>query len=77
MDKVKSPSIRSCCAALGGLPRGLVRPTSVDHDFLAGLVDAGLPPARAEVSVRALPQVGSLHRSSPRVSGSRGRSGMP
>jgi glyoxylase-like metal-dependent hydrolase (beta-lactamase superfamily II) len=57
MDEVESPSIRTCCAALGGLPRGFVRPTPVDHQFLAGLVDAGLPPARAEVRVRALPQV--------------------
>ncbi|MGI8723124.1 MAG: hypothetical protein ACR2JG_12950 [Geodermatophilaceae bacterium] len=57
MDKVESPSIRTCRAALGGLPRGLIRPAPADHDFLAGLIDAGLPPARAEVSVRALPQV--------------------
>lgn len=57
MDRVLSPSLRTCCAALGGLPRGLVRPARPDEGFLAGLVDAGLPPARAEVRVRALPQV--------------------
>jgi len=57
LDQVKSPSIRTCCAALAGLPRGLVRPAPADHDLLAGLVDVGLPPSRAEFSVRALPQV--------------------
>lgn len=57
MDKVSSPSIRTCAAALGGVPRGFVRPARPDHDLMGGIVDAGLPPARVEVRVRALPQV--------------------
>jgi glyoxylase-like metal-dependent hydrolase (beta-lactamase superfamily II) len=56
MDNVKPLGVRNCCVALGGLPRGFVRPQKADRGFLAGLVSAPLPPARAEVSVSALPQ---------------------
>lgn len=56
-NKVRAPGIRACCAALGGLPRGLFRPTPPDRVFLASLSGAALPPAGTVVKVRALPQV--------------------
>lgn len=56
-ESVRPLGLGACCAALGGLPCGLFRPTPPDRDFLASLQDVGLPPARTVVSVRALPQV--------------------
>jgi hypothetical protein len=58
MDAVASPSLRTCCTAVARLPWGFIRPQQADRAFLASLPDAGLPAARAEVTVLALPQIG-------------------
>lgn len=57
MHEVASPSIGTCCGALARLPWGLVHPQRADPTFLASLANAGLPAARVQVTVLALPQV--------------------
>ncbi|NLE80124.1 MAG: MBL fold metallo-hydrolase [Rhodococcus sp.] len=54
---VAKPSLLTCCAAIGGLVPGLIRPRPIDRAFLGALDDVGLPNARAEVQVLALHQV--------------------
>lgn len=56
-DPVRQPSVLECCGAVVGSVRGLVLPRRPDRRFLASISDAGLPEARATVSVRALRQV--------------------
>lgn len=53
---VRSPSLLTCCAAVGQTLTGALRPRRADRGFLRSLRDAGLPQARETVTVRALPQ---------------------
>jgi glyoxylase-like metal-dependent hydrolase (beta-lactamase superfamily II) len=46
----------SCCAAVAATPARLLRPRQPDARFLASLTSAPVPPARAAVRLRALPQ---------------------
>ena len=55
-DPVTPPSLTACCASLAGLAVGAFRPRRPDQRFLAGLVDAGLPPGTVTVSVSTLRQ---------------------
>ncbi len=48
--------LAACCGASVATPGRLARPRRRDANLLAGLRDAGLPPARAAVRLTALPQ---------------------
>lgn len=54
---VQSPSLYTCCSAVVGTARGVIRHRKPDRAYLATLPDAGLPTASATVKVRALRQV--------------------
>ncbi|WP_054813039.1 MBL fold metallo-hydrolase [Nocardia arizonensis] len=56
-DPVSSPSLFDCCAAVGGLLTGLVRPRPADQRFLRTITDAGLPNPARTVRITALRQV--------------------
>ncbi|WP_280453171.1 hypothetical protein [Nocardia cyriacigeorgica] len=50
------PTVLRCCAALVATPPKLLRPRRPDTGLLASIEPAPLPPVRATVRLRVIPQ---------------------